>query len=352
MTKWWDEDPREVFFLEMTDRSDIGVDLNAPQLGHNDKPHHSYSLVPLVHPPHVVLHYDKNERAIASWSRVIGLPYADQVVWGARGMRARRAGEQPFERLGWRVPLDGPFAIEEPVTLGDMRERRSEIEAVFDRLGGRIGRASMHTPFERSSKRPLRMVEVYLAKLPLEFLMLFPPLVAILEEVESQRFSSTIRPKPRRPASRGSAYRPADETSRKVEREPFTVDPEVIDRGTRAHAETQNRLADWLELHGLQPLSPSGSDPQYDAAAHISGGMFIAEVKSLTELNEERQLRLGLGQLLRYVHLMSSGGARIVPALVVERQPLDGSWIELCESLEVQLTWPPEFPGLARRLGV
>jgi hypothetical protein len=41
VTRWWDDDPREVFFLELTDRRDIGVDLNAPQVGSNGSPHHS-----------------------------------------------------------------------------------------------------------------------------------------------------------------------------------------------------------------------------------------------------------------------------------------------------------------------
>ena len=28
---WWSQDPREVYWLEITDRLDLGIDLKAPQ---------------------------------------------------------------------------------------------------------------------------------------------------------------------------------------------------------------------------------------------------------------------------------------------------------------------------------
>jgi hypothetical protein len=355
VAKWWDDDPREPFFLELTDRTNIGVDLNAPQVGSNGRPHHSYALVPLMRPPSVVLHYDKSRQAITSWSRTIGLPYEDQVIWGARGMRARRAGEQPFPRPGWRVPLDGPFTIAGPVTLDELRRHQAEIEAIFDELAQRIGRQSPHTPFERSANRPLRMVEVYLAKVPRQFLMLFPILADVVDQFDHQPFSSTIKPAPTpgtRPPTHdiGQDYVHADEEPSTGQRTPFNVDPDVVDRGTAAHAKTQNALATWLRSQGLRPRSPASSDPQYDTACRVGAKILIAEVKSLTDLNEERQLRLGLGQLLRYAQLMPEG-ATVVPALVVERAPVDETWTGLCEGLGIWLTWPPDFPGLNAAFG-
>jgi len=85
-------------------------------------------------------------------------------------------------------------------------------------------------------------------------------------------------------------------------------------------------------------MSPTSSDPQFDVACRAGETTLVAEVRSLTILNEERQLRLGLGQVPRYAHLMSGRGATPVPALVVERPPADASWNDLCAALGVLLT--------------
>ncbi len=64
----------------------------------------------------------------------------------------------------------------------------------------------------------------------------------------------------------------------------------------------------------------------------------MAEVKSITAENEEHQLRLGPGQVLRYrQRLAALGHDPVVAVLVPERQPRDPSWRELCQDLEVVL---------------
>jgi hypothetical protein len=62
-------------------------------------------------------------------------------------------------------------------------------------------------------------------------------------------------------------------------------------------------------------------------------------VKSITDANEEKQLRLGLGQVLRYQNLLSKNGA-VHAVLAVERQPTDVTWLGLCDHLGVKLVWP------------
>jgi hypothetical protein len=65
-------------------------------------------------------------------------------------------------------------------------------------------------------------------------------------------------------------------------------------------------------------------------------------VKSLTEQNEERQLRLGLGQVLRYRSLLSAKGvAEVRAVLVAEHEPSDPSWRALCQEMGVVLLTPP-----------
>ena len=61
----------------------------------------------------------------------------------------------------------------------------------------------------------------------------------------------------------------------------------------------------------------------------------------MTEENEERQLRLGLGQVLSYAHLLDWDEVKTVqPVLAVERRPAAEYWEALCKRHGVILTWP------------
>jgi hypothetical protein len=59
------------------------------------------------------------------------------------------------------------------------------------------------------------------------------------------------------------------------------------------------------------------------------------------------QLRLGLGQVLRYQHALLGRFHPVHAVLVVERELGDPAWRELCNSREVRLVWPPDFADLA-----
>jgi hypothetical protein len=73
--------------------------------------------------------------------------------------------------------------------------------------------------------------------------------------------------------------------------------------------------------------------------------IFVAEVKSLTLANEERQLRLGLGQVLRYWHALSDQPKPVMAVLAVEERPSDESWLALADRLGVWLLWPESMPA-------
>ena len=93
-------------------------------------------------------------------------------------------------------------------------------------------------------------------------------------------------------------YRPVDPPQKAAPKDPFEVDPDVVDRGLRGHATTQETLAQMVRSHGLDPLSPGAGDPNFDLAWENDGTATVVEVKSLTSANKPGQLRLGLGQLL------------------------------------------------------
>ncbi len=127
----------------------------------------------------------------------------------------------------------------------------------------------------------------------------------------------------------------------------FLRNPDLIDRGTVAHMDVQDRLSDVVQSLGLAPLQPLGADPQFDLAWRDGASVVVCEVKSLTADNEVSQLRLGLGQVLSYLYKLDWPGVDEVRAvLVVEREPVDPDWVGICADNGVTLTWAPDFPGL------
>jgi hypothetical protein len=69
----------------------------------------------------------------------------------------------------------------------------------------------------------------------------------------------------------------------------------------------------------MTPRSPGVTDPKFDLAWEHEDVLFVAEVKSTTAENEERQLRLGLGQVLRYCSILARRGQAVTGVLVPER---------------------------------
>jgi hypothetical protein len=100
----------------------------------------------------------------------------------------------------------------------------------------------------------------------------------------------------------------------------------------------------------VEPLQPEKGSPPYDLALETPTAIFVAEVKSLTPANAEHQLRLGLGQVLRYWHTMANYDKPVIPLLAVEQKPEDSSWLGLCERLGVHLVWPERMTEAIAKL--
>jgi hypothetical protein len=142
----------------------------------------------------------------------------------------------------------------------------------------------------------------------------------------------------------GAPYRQVPATELSGSRDPFSVDPALVERGLRGHTDTQNELASVLSNAGIEQRRGLPPGPNFDLAWRKDGTVFVAEIKSITADNEEHQLRVGLGQVLRYrQRLLALGHDRVVAVLVPERQPCDPSWRELCQELGVVLLCRNEF---------
>lgn len=339
---WWTQDPLERYWLEITDRPDIGVDLHAPQRDARGNRSSGYSLLWWVERGDLVFHYHRNQRAIVAWSRAIGTVREEPVVWlSHRGATRRRVG-QARPQPGWWLDLDGPYELDQPTTLAELRAHGDAIRAVLEDLRARVDDA-LYFPFFFYGDRELRPMQPYLNKLPASIVASLPALAAAAEVATSTQ-PLVGRAAPLDDAL-GVDYRTVA-ISGLAQRDLYSVDPAVVERGLAGHANTQNRLAEMLRGAGIDPRSPRPDEPDFDLAWRHNEIVFVAEVKSTTPANEERQLRLGLGQVLRYRALLCRRYQDVRAVLVAEQQPVDQSWIELCHELDVFLVWPETFAKL------
>jgi hypothetical protein len=329
---WWAGDARQRFWLETTDRTDIGVDLHCPQRDSRGRHTPGFSLIWCVEPDDMVFHYDLNQHAITAWSRAAGHVTEAPTIWLSHRAATRRRLQKEQAQPGWWLDLDGPFPIEPPLTLAQIRENAPDLRRVLDRLRSDKS-GSLYFPFSFYGGTQPRPQQPYLNKLPVEFVELFPVLAAAAEQGSGLPGRATAPPR-----MLGTAYREAQVSPLPSERQPFSVDPALVERGLQGHADTQNALAQVLRQAGINPRSRLPYEPNFDLAWEANGTAFVAEIKSIRDDNEEEQLRLGLGQVLRYGHrLRMLGYGRVVAVLVPERTPRDSSWAELCRELGVVL---------------
>lgn len=347
--RWWDGEPDEIFWMEITDRHDLGTDLNAPERTEKDRDYWSYDFVREVREGDVVLHYRARPvNAITAWSRATGEPYRDQVFWGAHGQASGRGPVTPYWRAGWRRPLDGPYKLDQPVTAAFLNSIRPDVVRVLDELQAAYPRRSLYPPFVDYGGRELRAFQGYLTKFPRTLMALAPNLV------EVARVAVETQPRPTAPApaadrsTLGADYREANPNARTARRQPFSVDPDLVDRALQAHARTQEALAAALHAAGKVPRSPVPGEPVFDLAWEDGGTVYVAEVKSLNGNNDEKQLRLALGQVLRYAHLLRGKGRPVRCFIATESKPKDESWFDLCRDLGVALIWPDIFASAVK----
>jgi hypothetical protein len=117
-------------------------------------------------------------------------------------------------------------------------------------------------------------------------------------------------------------------------------DPAERDRSTATHRRLENWLIARLAQEGIRPLDPDG-DVEFDLAwVERDGSLSVCEVKS-TSGHEDKQVRLGFGQVLHYIaRLRASWPRAINPVLFVEAEPLDPVWLPLCHEHGIVLAWP------------
>lgn len=177
LNEWWRDDPAERYWMEITDRIDLGADLHAPQLDDAGRDYWSYSLVTAVQPGDIVLHWHKSllgSPGIVAYSVADHGPFEDKIRWASQGTYGRARQNMRLEP-SWKyaltsfAPLPQPigqdvFRLREPV----LRRVRNELEATHS--------GPLYFPFAFSDKRPVRAAQGYLVKFPAEIIRTVPEL--------------------------------------------------------------------------------------------------------------------------------------------------------------------------------
>lgn len=333
---WWQANPLERYWMEITGRPDLGADLHAPRLDDGGAENPTYALVREVRDGDIVLHYEKSSTAITAWSIAQGGFWEGETVWGTpRSTGPSGAPVEPYAREGLWHGLHGPFYLDEPLTLAEIRSLEGSVVDVLTKLEAKHGKP-LYFPFHRRTDG-LRAAQGYLMKMPLDLVDALPNLPDLFDDVPS---AFPVSPGPLNSGEPGEDYIPVDVAVPQVERDPFSVDPAAVERGLRSHRELQNLLAEKVAEIGYKPRRPQPLDPPWDLLWLNGEEAWVAEVKSLTTTNEERQLRLGLGQVLIYRQRLKQFHSSVMAVLMVEWKPLDPDWHALCDSLDVHLLWP------------
>ncbi len=163
--RWWAGDPNERYWLEATDRIDIGADLHAPLADSAGRDNWRYTLFREASVGDIVFHYDGKTSAIVARSVIAGPPVPITTTWAARGSYARARGAEPEALEGYSIPLSDAETLDEPVTLDTIRAKRPALEDAVSALRARHGKASLYFPFELGA-RPIRPMQGYAFKLP------------------------------------------------------------------------------------------------------------------------------------------------------------------------------------------
>ncbi len=202
INNWWQSSSGESYWMEITDRDDLGTSLWAPQRDGSGGDSWSYTLLTYVEPGDRVFHWHKSmagEPAIVGWSEAAGPIRVETKSWQARGTRGRARGV-PTVGPAWVVPLVGFVKLAEPITRAMINERYGEVIAVLDQASSLAGGAP-YAPFQNYGGRELRAQQGYLTKFPSALVDL---LFASKLGVADASTGSTSQPKtPRRGGGQG-----------------------------------------------------------------------------------------------------------------------------------------------------
>jgi Domain of unknown function (DUF3883) len=183
LNTWWMSDPAQRYWMEITHRDDLGVDLNAPKLPEGQW---TYDLVSQVQPGDRVLHWHSGaaEPALVGWSEATEPPTTvPEYTWQPRGTSGRGL-PGPRTSEGWVLPLGGVTWFSDPPTLAVLTPLLDTLMELNTRLEAEHGKPT-YFPFIRYRENEIRARQGYLAKFPV-------PLFDLIPGIASARIAESI----------------------------------------------------------------------------------------------------------------------------------------------------------------
>lgn len=126
-------------------------------------------------------HYEKNRTAITAWSIAHGGFWEEETVWGTpRSTGPSGSPVAPYPREGLWYGLHGPFPLDDPLTLTELRDGESLIAKVHADLERTHGKP-LYFPFQLRGDG-LRAAQGYLTKMPVVLVDALPKLPDLLDD--------------------------------------------------------------------------------------------------------------------------------------------------------------------------
>ena len=198
MNQWWSSQLNQRFWVEITDRADLGKNIIAPQRAQAGKKTPGYDLLNYVHEGDIVFHWwrkpsDPKLRGFYGYSEVVGSMQEGIIPWKSRGRYAESevAGAKPAKY--WNLANFKEF--QNPILVTNLNNRKNEIFDLILKLEKKYGKP-IYFPFcKREGK--VAANQTYFAKLPLELLEILEiKNVSTETELPSIDFTRTIPTKP------------------------------------------------------------------------------------------------------------------------------------------------------------
>jgi len=162
---WWESSLEEKFWVESTDRTDIGRNLLAPISTHAGQ-----KLVAFVEDGDVVFHYYQPTKSIVAFSVAKGFPKIGEIRWPDR----KKSEISP----AYKIDLINYTELDEPITLKEIQDKQESIRTIKSALDKKYDGKSIYFPFQIPKEKVIQPAQgAYLSKMPKALVDLFPAAV-------------------------------------------------------------------------------------------------------------------------------------------------------------------------------
>lgn len=313
MANWWDGDPAERYWCEVTDRKDLGNDLHAPVHDQAGREYWSYSLIKLVQPGDVVFHYYTPTKAFVAASIAGGPLRENRIIWQPHGTAGRNR-ELDEERASWLRPLTAFTHATEPLTLAAL-DTPAEI-AWLKQWSSQV-ESSGHSPRIPFQLRRdgLRGGQGYLFKMPAAAVNRWPILRQMAEQLEdAAEVASSIVPPPSPTSSAKVKVSPTDDFKPKSDSDYVALVQNSIQHRTRSHERLVTAVGRWLRAKGAEVSTPHPIDLLIRRPLTV-----IVEAKTTRATEPLAAVRAAVGQLYEYRYFVGPRDALL--AILLDRAP-------------------------------